>query len=208
MSEGKVRVKVCGTTTLPDALHAAAAGADALGFIFAPGSKRRVTASQARGISLNVGPSVARIGVFMGQSLDEVLRTAEAARVSAVQLHGPLPGVYVAAVAGYYPVLRVLGPEELQAGNVQAATVQATPGVTLMLDAPQPGSGQPLDWAALVPHFPPGSWLAGGLGPDNVAQAIATLRPAGVDAVSRLEASPGLKNPQAVEAFIDAVKRS
>ena len=78
----------------------------------------------------------------------------------------------------------------------------------LMLDAPQPGSGQPLDWAALVPHFPPGSWLAGGLGPDNVAQAIATLRPAGVDAVSRLEASPGLKNPQAVEAFIDAVKRS
>lgn len=200
---GRVRVKVCGTTILPDALHAAAAGADALGFIFAPGSKRRVTAAQARDIGLNVGPSVARVGVFLGQPLDEVLRTAEAARVSAVQLHGPLPGVYVEAVAGYYPVLRVLGPEELLAGNVQAS-----PGMTLMLDAPQPGGGQPLDWAALVPHFPPGGWLAGGLGPENVAQAIATLRPAGVDAVSRLEAAPGRKNPQAVEAFIDAVKRS
>ena len=198
MSEGKVRVKVCGTTTLPDALHAAAAGADALGFIFAPGSKRRVTASQARDIGLNVGPSVARIGVFMRQSLDEVLRTAEAARVSAVQLHGPLPGVYVEAVAGYYPVLRVLGPEDLRTGNVQAV-----PGVTLMLDAPQPGSGQPLDWSALVPHFPPG-----GLGPENVAQAVATLRPGGVDAVSKLEASPGLKNPQAVKAFVDAVKHA
>ena len=204
----RIRVKVCGTTTLTDALHAAEAGADALGFIFAPGSRRRVTAQAAREMGLSVGPGVARVGVFMGQPLDEVLRTAEAARVSAVQLHGPLPGVplpglYVEAVAAYYPVLRVLGPAELLAGNVRPC-----PGVTLMLDAPQPGSGQPLDWSALAPHFPPGGWLAGGLGPENVAQAIATLRPAGVDAVSRLEASPGLKNPQAVEAFIDAVKRA
>lgn len=198
-----VKVKVCGTTNLRDALHAAEAGADALGFIFAPVSKRRVTAQVAREAGLSAGPSVARVGVFLGQPLDEVLRTAEAARVSVVQLHGPLPGVYVRAVAEYYPVLRVLGPDELRAGNVQA-----TPGVTPMLDAPQPGSGQPLDWSALAPHFPPGGWLAGGLGPENVAQAIAALNPAGVDAVSKLEASPGLKNPQAVEAFIDAVKRA
>ena len=198
-----VKVKICGTTNLPDALHAAEAGADALGVIFAPVSKRRVTAQVAREVGLSVGPSVARVGVFMGQPLDEVLRTAEAARVSAVQLHGPLPGVYVEAVAAYYPVLRVLGPEELAQGVWTAA-----PGVTLMLAAPQPGGGKPLDWAALAPHFPAGSWLAGGLGPDNVAQAIVTLRPAGVDAVSKLEASPGLKNPQAVQAFIDAVKRA
>lgn len=198
-----VKVKICGTTNLPDALHAAEAGADALGFIFAPVSKRRVTAQVAREVGLSVGPSVARVGVFMGQPLDEVLRTAEAARVSAVQLHGTLPGVYVEAVAAYYPVLRVLGPEDLRTGNVQAV-----PGVTLMLDAPQPGSGQPLDWSALVPHFPPGGWLAGGLGPENVARAVATLRPGGVDAVSKLEASPGLKNPQAVKAFVDAVKHA
>lgn len=198
-----VKVKICGTTNLPDALHAAEAGADALGFIFAPVSKRRVTAQVAREVGLSVGPSVARVGVFMGQPLDEVLRTAEAARCSAVQLHGPLPGVYVEAVAAYYPVLRVLGPEDLRTGNVQAV-----PGVTLMLDAPQPGSGQPLDWSALVPYFPPGGWLAGGLGPENVARAVATLRPGGVDAVSKLEASPGLKNPQAVKAFVDAVKHT
>ena len=199
-----VKVKICGMTNLPDALHAAEAGADALGFIFAPRSKRRVTAGQAREAGLAVGPSVARVGVFMNQPLDEVLRTAEAARVSAVQLHGPLPGVYVRAVAGYYPVLRVLRPDEVR----QDADEGAHPHVTLMVDAPEPGSGVPLNWADLPAGALHGRWLAGGLGPDNVAQAIGLVGPAGVDAVSKLEASPGLKNPQAVTAFIRAAKRA
>jgi phosphoribosylanthranilate isomerase len=198
-----VRIKVCGTTTVADAVHAAQAGADALGFIFAPVSRRRVRAAVAREAGLNVGPSVARVGVFLGQGLDEVLRTAEAARVSAVQLHGPLPGVYVRRVAGYYPVLRVLRPADLAA---EKNVWEGVAGVTLMLDAPEPGGGVPLDWAALAPQFPPGAWLAGGLGPWNVTQAIHALQPAGVDAVSRLEARPGVKDSSAVEAFITAVR--
>lgn len=199
-----VKVKICGMTNLPDVLHATAAGADALGFIFAPVSKRRVTAEQARELSLAAGPSVARVGVFMNQPLDEVLKTAEAARMSAVQLHGPLPTLYMEAVAAYYPVLRVLRPDEVG----QDAEKWAHPHVTLMVDAPAPGSGVPLNWADLPAGALHGRWLAGGLGPDNVAQAIALVGPTGVDAVSKLEASPGLKNPQAVTAFIQAAKQA
>lgn len=202
-----VRVKVCGTTSVRDAVLAAEAGADALGFIFAPVSKRLVTPGVARAAGLSVGPVVARVGVFLGQGLDEVLRTAEAARVSAVQLHGPLAPLYLKAVAAYYPVLRVLRPADLlgrEGGQEATAEEVNLPGVTPMLDAPVPGGGTPLDWAALRDVFPPGAWLAGGLGPENVAEAIRALNPGGVDAVSRLEASPGSKDPGKVRAFVRA----
>lgn len=202
------RVKVCGTTSVRDALLAAGAGADALGFIFAPVSRRLVSPVVAREAGLAVGPAVARVGVFLGQGLDEVLRLAEAARVSAVQLHGPLPGLYVRAVARYHPVLRVLRPADLQGGPGREETLEllAHPGVTPMLDAPEPGGGVPLDWEALRPVFPPGAWLAGGLDPENVAQAVRALRPAAVDAVSRLEDRPGVKNPARVRAFVEAAR--
>lgn len=197
------KIKVCGTTSVADAALAAQAGADALGFIFAPVSKRLVSAQVAREAGLAAGPTVARVGVFMNQGLGEVLRTAEAARVSAVQLHGPLAGLYVKQIAAYYPVLRVVRPEELAGA---AREWDGVPGVTLMLDAPEPGGGVPLDWAALRADFPAGAWLAGGLGPANVAQAIRELSPGAVDAVSRLELSPGRKDPAAVRAFVAAVR--
>lgn len=197
------RVKVCGTTNVADAVQAAEAGADALGFIFAPVSKRLVTARAAREAGLAAGPTVARVGVFLNQGLDEVLRTAEAARVSAVQVHGSLPGLYVRHLAAYYPVLRVVRPDELTGA---AREWTGVPGVTLMLDAPEPGGGRPLDWAALRADFPAGAWLAGGLGAANVVQAISELNPAGVDAVSRLERAPGRKDPAAVRAFVEAVR--
>lgn len=197
------KIKVCGTTSIADAALAAQAGADALGFIFAPVSKRLVSAQVAREAGLAAGPTVARVGVFMNQGLGEVLRTAEAARVSAVQLHGPLAGLYVKQIAAYYPVLRVVRPEELAGA---AREWDGVPGVTLMLDAPEPGGGVPLDWAALRADFPAGAWLAGGLGPANVAQAIRELSPGAVDAVSRLELSPGRKDPAAVRAFVAAAR--
>ena len=203
MSDPTPRIKICGTTSIQDAVHAAQAGADALGFIFAPISKRLVSAAVAREAGLSVGPAVARVGVFLDQNLDEVLRLSEAARVSAVQLHGPLSESFVRAVADFYPVLRVLRPADLAAGG---PLWQDVPGVTLMLDAPQPGGGVPLDWDSLQDTFPPGTWLAGGLGPWNVAGAIRVLQPAGVDAVSHLEARPGVKDPAKVADFIATVR--
>lgn len=195
-----LRVKICGTTSLHDALLSAEAGADAVGLIFAPISRRLVDIEVAREISVALGPAVGRVGVFLDQPLDEVLRTAERARLSAVQVHGEVSSLYLETLACYHPVLRVLRPAELSGGG--AAAGQST----LMLDAPVPGSGEALDWAALRPVFPPGAWLAGGLGPENVAEAIRVLRPAGVDAVSRLESAPGLKDPARVKAFVAAAR--
>lgn len=200
MPDSTIRVKICGTTSVHDALLCAQAGADALGFIFAPISKRLVTPGVAREASLSVGPTVARVGVFLNQGLDEVLRLAEASRMSAVQLHGPLPDAFIQQVAQFYPVVRVLKAADLLVGAALPG------GVTPMLDDPVPGSGKPLDWDALRGVFPPGAWLAGGLGPDNVAAAIQMLQPALVDAVSKLEARPGVKDPALVRAFIRAAK--
>ncbi|ULH14743.1 phosphoribosylanthranilate isomerase [Deinococcus sp. KNUC1210] len=197
-----LRVKICGTTNLPDALLSLDAGADAIGLIFAPISKRLVSVETAREISVAVGPALGRVGVFLDQPLSEVLRTAERARVSAVQIHGPVSGLYLQTLERYYPVLRVVRPADLQQFS------QATPGHTLMLDAPTPGSGEALDWQTLEPVFPAGGWLAGGLGPDNVAQAIRVLHPAGVDAVSRLERSPGVKDSLRVRAFVRAARQA
>ncbi|WP_407569532.1 phosphoribosylanthranilate isomerase [Deinococcus altitudinis] len=214
-SPSSLRVKICGTTSLHDALLSADAGADAVGLIFAPVSKRLVQAKVAREISLALGPAVGRVGVFMNQGLDEVLRMAEASRLSAVQIHGEVSSLYLGTLACYYPVLRVLRPAEL-AGRDTSPGGDQTPKIesglrhvqTLMLDAPSPGSGQPLDWESLRASFPPGAWLAGGLGPDNVARAIGALRPGGVDAVSHLESSPGVKNPDRVRAFVHEARKA
>ena len=197
-----LRVKICGTTNLTDALLSLDAGADAIGLIFAPVSKRLVSVETARQISVAVGPALGRVGVFLGQPLSEVLRTAERARVSAVQIHGPVSSLYLQTLERYYPVLRVVRPADLE--QLQGEK----PGHTLMLDAPVPGSGEALDWQALAGVFPAGGWLAGGLGPENVAQAIAALNPGGVDAVSRLEARPGIKDPARVRAFVQAARNA
>ncbi|WP_425146018.1 phosphoribosylanthranilate isomerase [Deinococcus sp.] len=199
MPAAHLRVKICGITNLPDALMSAEAGADAVGLIFAPVSKRLVSVAIARTISLALGPAVGRVGVFLDQPLSEVLQTAQRARLSAVQIHGPLSSLYLETLARYYPVLRVLRPADLPDWTARL-------GQTPMLDAPLPGSGQPLDWSAVAPSFPAGAWLAGGLGPENVVEALRTLRPGGVDAVSRLELRPGLKDPQRVRAFIRAAR--
>lgn len=191
----RTRVKICGTTSVRDALLAQEAGADAIGLIFAP-SRRRVTVAQAREIGEALDPATTRVGVFLGHGLDEVLRIAREARLGAVQLHGPLSPVYIETVLRYHPVLRAL----------RVGDPLPRPGVTVLLDAPTPGSGEPLDWAALRASFPAGGWLAGGLGPANVAEAMALLRPAAVDAVSALEASPGVKDPARVQAFVAAVR--
>ncbi|TSA83883.1 phosphoribosylanthranilate isomerase [Deinococcus detaillensis] len=204
MSFARTRVKICGTTNLSDALSAAEAGADAIGLIFAPVSKRRIDAAAARQISLAVEPSVGRVGVFLDQSSEEVLRLADATRLSAVQIHDRYSSAEWAELASFYPVVRVVRPADL--GQIDVPALGSS--ITLMLDAPQPGSGQPLDWPALAPAFPAGAWLAGGLGPSNVAQAISALRPAGVDAVSALEVRPGHKDPALVRAFVEAVRRA
>ena len=202
----RVRIKICGHTRPEDALAAEAAGADALGVIFAAASKRRVDVAQARRVLAPVGPLVARVGVFVDASVAEVLDAVRGARLSAVQLHGREDAATVAALAAHVPVVRAVrwGP------GFDPEAWAAAPIAALLIDGPEPGSGSAFDWdeaAASLARVP--RWvLAGGLTPDNVAAAIGRLRPHAVDVASGVEAAPGLKDPALLRAFVAAVRRA
>lgn len=203
-------VKICGITNLEDARACVAAGADMLGFNFYPASKRYISPPAARSIIEKVSSSIICIGVFVNEpSPARVAQLAEEARVSVVQLHGDEPPEYCRALANYQVIkaLRV-APDFAPA---QAAECGAE---TVLLDAFQPdaygGTGHTFDWSvalafrALVPKL----ILAGGLTPENVAAAIAHVRPFAVDACSSLEREPGLKDGALVKAFIAAAKET
>lgn len=205
-ADARVRVKVCGLTRPEDAAAAEAAGADALGVIFAARSRRRVDVAQARRVLDAAGPFVARVGVFVDAAPEEVLAAVAGARLTAVQLHGDEDAATVAAIAAHVPVVRARSWAAVQAGgrpSLGAATA-------LLVDGPDPGSGVAFDWAtaaatlAMVPRW----ILAGGLTPENVAQAIAHARPYAVDVASGVEAAPGVKDPVKLRAFVAAVRAS
>jgi phosphoribosylanthranilate isomerase len=193
-----IQIKICGLCRAEDAWLAAQLGADLLGFVMAQ-SPRQVTPREAR--RLHQGLSTPSVGVFVETDLDAVLRDAEAAGVERVQIHGQRSAAWLRDLGQFYPVLQVLGPGERG---------PASPVGELMLDASQPGSGEPLNWSA-IQQDPPAErfWLAGGLSAEIVGRAIAELAPhlIGVDASSRLERYPGAKDPARLAQFIAAVRR-
>lgn len=206
-------VKVCGLTRLQDAEVAVQAGAAYLGAILAPGYRRTVTASAAGVIfkSLQAQP----VGVFVDQDGDSLLFAAESAGLHVVQLHGDetpeLADRVRAAGYGVWKAVRVRGADDVSAAlRRYAGSVDA-----LLLDGYDPaaagGTGTRFHWTAIAARrseWPDGLRLvaAGGLRPDNVAQAAAVLRPHAVDVSSGVESAPGIKDPAAVRAFVRAVR--
>lgn len=197
----RVRVKICGITRPEDAVVAERAGADAIGVIFAPSSRRRVSPAAAGAIVGAVGPLVTTVGVFVDAPLDEVLGIARRLRLGAVQLHGDEPAVYAAALHGEVQVVRALAFE--RAPTPEA--VAGYPADAFLLDARAPGSGTSFDWSQA------GAWkdhprlvLAGGLTPESVADGVRALRPYAVDVASGVEASVGVKDAERVRAFVAA----
>ncbi len=195
-------VKICGTTSEEDALLAVAMGADAIGFIFAP-SVRQIAPSLAGDIAKRLPSEVLTVGVFRDESPQRVVEIMEATGLRAAQLHGretPEQAVWVRR--------RVRTVIKVFSAGDPAVTDAASYGAdVLMLDAATPGSGQVFDWR-LAEGVPAGQrlLLAGGLGPENVAEAIAKVHPWGVDAASGLEREPGKKDPRKLRAFIAAAK--
>jgi phosphoribosylanthranilate isomerase len=197
-----VFVKVCGTTSEEDALLAVAMGADAVGFIFAP-SVRQIAPGVAGDIAKRLPPEILTVGVFRDESPQRVVEIMESTGLRAAQLHGretPEQAVWIRRRVR--TVIKVFA-----AGDRAVADGAAYGADILMLDAATPGSGQVFDWR-LAEDVPSGQrlLLAGGLGPDNVAEAIAQVNPWGVDAASGLEAAPGKKDPRKLRAFIAAAK--
>jgi len=203
----RTRIKICGLTRAEDAATAVAAGADALGVVLAP-SKRQVTLDQAAAVFADVPPLVARVGVFVDAQADAVWEAVARLGLTAVQFHGDeAPETCAAAPVPVIKALRV-GPgfDAADVGRYRGAVA------ALLLDTYVPGeqggTGMTFDWdrvAGLLPRDIP-VVLAGGLGPDNVAEAVRTLRPYAVDVSSGVEQAPGVKDHARVAAFCDAVR--
>lgn len=193
-------VKVCGLRTAESVDAAVSAGADAIGFVFAPGSVRLISTDDAAPLVARVPEHVETVGVFRGQPIDEVLRIARIAGVRTIQLHGDEPDDYFARAetAGFGTIRAISATRFTESGH-------DLPG-RLLIDATVPGSGEAFDPADL-PVPPSISWLlAGGLRPDNVAELAAALGPSGVDVSSGVESAPGTKDPDLIRAFVLAAR--
>jgi phosphoribosylanthranilate isomerase len=213
MSPANLWIKICGNTSLEDAQFAAEAGADAVGFVFAP-SPRRVTPSQVAAILPHLPAAVEKIGVFVDASFEEIEFAVRTTGLTGVQLHFDAPPDLSAQLRAYFGpnfrILRVIHFGSESAAN--AASIMPDPNVDAVLVDSRTattvgGTGQSFDWAlASKTLFQNANdckiVAAGGLNPENVAEAIATLHPWGVDVVSGVEAAPGLKDPAKVHAFI------
>jgi len=185
-----IRIKICGITRLEDALLAEALGAFAVGFVFAPGSRRRVDLEVARAVSEALGPFVVRVGVFQNQGPEEVLRLAEQARLQVVQLHGQEPPEWAEAIGKHYPVIKAFsltGPAD--------SSWTDYPASALLLDGKAPGSGQayPRDWARPLLETGKRVILSGGINPENLEEVL-TLKPYAIDLASGVERAPGVKD--------------
>jgi phosphoribosylanthranilate isomerase len=197
-------VKVCGTTSEEDALLAVAMGADAVGFIFAP-STRQVAPRIVRDIVKRLPPEILTVGVFRDETPERVIEIVQGTGLRAAQLHGHESAAQARQVKARVPVLF----KAFAAGDKAVRKARDYGAAAILVDNPQPGSGQVFDWS-LAEDVPGGLRLvlAGGLGPDNVADAIHTVHPWGVDACSGLESEPGKKDPRKLRAFIANAKEA
>ncbi len=204
-------IKICGTTSLEDALVAVEAGADALGFVFYEKSPRCVTAEVARGIVRELPAGIETVGVFVNESGERMEEIAEMVGLSAVQLHGE-------EYRGAWPVSKrkvyLAIPARVVAGDGWIVKFPKTPNAILVDSSTaqqRGGTGKAFDWAeardgiaALGREFP--VVVAGGLTPENVAEMLAVLKPWGVDVVSGVERESGRKDAGKVRAFVAAVR--
>ncbi len=197
-------VKICGVTNEEDALKAVGLGADAVGFVFAP-SPRQVSAGQVRDIVRRLPAEIMTVGVFRDQSPQFVIDTVQTAGLRAAQLHGHETPADAAEIRPYVQALIVAFP----AGDPGLAKLDDYGADAILLDAPAPGSGQMFDWS-LTDGVPTNQrlLLAGGLDPDNVATAIARVRPWGVDVSTgvQVDGDPSRKDALKVQAFIHAAR--
>ena len=199
-------VKICGITRQEDAEAAVEAGANALGFVFRPESPRFIDPYRARAIVQTLSPFVTPVGVFVNQPREHLARVASLAHLGAVQMHGD--ETVDEALAVRRPVIKALTLEEAS----HADRLNAWPAqVTLLLDVHDPvrrgGTGRTIDWtaaAAIAAHRR--VLLAGGLSPDNVVEAVARVRPYGIDVSSGVESSPGRKDQGRLRALFEALR--
>ncbi len=199
-------VKICGITNEEDALLAVALGADALGFVFAPGSPRMVTPDEAKSIVKRLPyDEVLTVGVFRDERPQRVTEVVNKVGLKAAQLHGREPHdevVYVRQRVQYVI-------QAFTAGDPALEMAAQGPADVVLIDAPTPGSGRTFDWVQVQGALEGARLLlAGGLTPENVADAIFYVQPWGVDVSTGVETAPGSgrKDPRKLRRFIKAAR--
>ncbi|MGO8747387.1 MAG: phosphoribosylanthranilate isomerase [Thermoguttaceae bacterium] len=213
------RIKICGVTTVEDAILAAAAGADAVGLNFYPLSPRFVNVPMAEAIVHALPSGIARVGLFVNREAHEIRDLFGRLGLDLIQLHGDeSPGIL--AALGGLPLMRSFrlksdGLESVLDYLSECRQLNCLPE-RILLDACKQGhyggTGELADWAT-ARQYPAASWhpplvLAGGLTPGNVAEAITMVRPSAVDIASGVERSPGRKDPRLVEDFVRAAREA
>jgi phosphoribosylanthranilate isomerase len=203
----RTRVKVCGLTRPEDALAAARFGADAIGLIFYPRSPRGVDIERARKVRKVLPPFVTVVGVFVDPQADFVERAIGEVSLDLVQFHGGEPPEFCQACSRpYVKAIRVRPGIDLHQVTRRYSSARA-----LMLDSFAPGkhggTGKTFDWSLIPADLALPFILAGGLTPENVADAVASVSPFAVDANGGVEASTGIKDHHKLEAFIREVNR-
>lgn len=210
-----VRIKICGVTTPEDARFAAECGADAVGLNFYPQSPRFLDPQRAAAVVRTLPPFTAPVGVFVGMPLRQVCAVAFQLGLRGVQTYDERPPADDPFPFAHIPSFRVKGPADLDRIRefVEVATGHGRRPAALLVDShvagQMGGTGHKAPWHLLA-GFDPGVpvVLAGGLTPENVAEAVALVRPWGVDVASGVESAPGRKDPEKVVRFIRAAREA
>lgn len=212
-------IKICGITNLEDALVAAEAGADAVGFVFYEKSLRKVSPDTALEISRHLSGRIERVGVFVNQNEDVLCDVGDDAALTAIQMHGDNEDPHVADLVVARRPLKVLVAISMNRPNPEgAAAMWDSKNVFAFLADSGSlgrlgGTGETFNWQASINALNKVKELgrlvlAGGLNPENVGEAIRVTKPWGVDVSSGVEGSPGKKDPEKVRAFIRAVREA
>jgi len=197
-----VKIKICGITSLEDALSAVAAGADALGFVFHPASPRHISPQQAADIIKQLPPFIQTVGLFVNESRDSVNTTADQCGLDIVQLHGEESPGYCDSVRRRvikaFRVKDITTLDSLLRYHVSGCLLDA------WSPAAHGGTGQTFNWEIAAEAAKRGHRviLAGGLTPDNVAEAVRRVKPYAVDVSSGVECAPGRKDAEKIIKFI------
>lgn len=204
----RVKVKICGITNWPDARRAIAEGADFLGFNFYPESPRYVAPAKAKQIVRRLPSKISAVGVFVNEDEEKMLEIARTVGIDALQLHGDETPAAVARLRRSLPVIKAIRVRKSSATGQLQRYKTAT---ALLLDgfdsARRGGAGKTFDWNVARQAKRYGRiFLAGGLTPENVGEAIRAARPYAVDVCSGVEAHPGKKDPKRVKDLMRAAK--
>ena len=201
-----VRVKICGITRVEDALAAVAAGADAIGLVFYARSPRAVDVEQARTILAALPPFVTSVGLFVNAERSELERILTQVPLDLLQFHGDESVAQCEGYARpYIKALRVKAGDDIAAEMARYPSAQGILLDTYVEGVPG-GTGEAFDWSLVPRQASRPLILAGGLRPDNVAAAVAQVRPYAVDVSGGVEAGKGIKDAQKIGAFIRAAR--